>query len=95
MELVINERYRISSDAYNYIVEERKIAGKDAPEPGKEYWVNNSYHRTLRQACEWLLNANVKESDVADGFIIVRELDILSEQIKRAIDESGLLKSLA
>lgn len=49
--LQVNSNYRIRSDAYCLILEERHVNDdKDSENHGKEYWGNPTYHSSLSSA---------------------------------------------
>lgn len=84
MFLQINEQYRISSDRYNIIVEERKVI-QDGEKKGEEYWTNIAYLPKLEDALVWLLNHQVRVTDLSDVQIIVQELHRLYAGFKQAL----------
>ena len=65
MNIRITEDYRLTSDAYNFIVEKRSITGPDSKKiaPGTEKWKQLSSHPTIELACKGLLRHKLLDSD--------------------------------
>lgn len=91
MLIQINETYRITSDANNFIVEERKISGEKAKVEGEVRWVQISFHVTLLQACEYVLRRTVALSEVCELTDLMNELRSASKTIAEAVKEANLV----
>lgn len=68
MELKVNENIRITTDAYNFIVQESRIVKKDGKtnKAGDRIWTDQSYHGNLNDALKSLLAKGIR--DFCDDF---------------------------
>ena len=57
-------QYRISSDKYNFVLEEEIYPKRKRSEKGGQpYWVSLSFHPTMELACQKLLQYSIKTSE--------------------------------
>ena len=61
MQVPINNDYRISSDAYNIILEQKFIV-QEGKNKGNEYWQATGFYPTIRQALEGYVNVRQRKS---------------------------------
>ena len=81
--LQVNENYRITSDEICFTVEERKVGGEKAKNPGGEYWKSISFHPNIIQAFESVCD-QVSLNLFPDLKAIVEEIT----EIKKALTEN-------
>lgn len=60
--LKINERYGITTDQYQFILSEKRIAGDDSKTPGEEIWRGISYHTSLTDLITKVAKLNILEN---------------------------------
>lgn len=65
MELVVNDKIRIQTDAYNYIVQGSRVIEKDGKtnKKGDIVWDEVSYHGNLKDACKSMVSKGIKFCD--------------------------------
>jgi hypothetical protein len=91
MIIQINERYRVTSDPNNVIIQEKRVPkeqqenGASEPIEQKETWVNVSYHPTLISACIKLLDLQIKQSEATTVESLLNELKKMQGEILVAI----------
>lgn len=88
MIIQLNERYRITSQARNFVLEEFKTNKKN----GKEYWVDVGYYAELEHVLLKLFKLGLQESEVEGIQSIINEIKTsvksIMEQIELLEDES-------
>jgi len=62
MEIYIGDKYRITSDPLNIMLEQKTI-GKGEKNMGKVVWVNKGYYPNIETACLALLELRMNTSD--------------------------------
>ena len=88
MEVQIGN-YKISTDKYNFMIEEKITPKrKRSEEGGQPYWVTISYHPTLEFACRKILQCKIKDTDATD---IQSLLDCVEKSTK---DISSIIEKL-
>jgi len=85
MNIHINGNYRITSDAHNIIVEERKVTSDKASNPGEERWASVSYHGTLEQAVMSLFDKEMRCGKAMEIGVLLRELGVMRDDITTAL----------
>lgn len=80
MNILVTKDYRLVSDEYCIIVEHRRVNKKN----GQEYWTPETYHRTVEQAMEWLLQKKIRESEATS----LKELKNEISEIKQLLAEA-------
>lgn len=93
LNIRINENYRLTSDSFNIIVEERRMVdptkspnwkkreAEGASPELREEWKETSYHNTVEQAMNAIVDQTIRDSDVYS----LGELLIEIRQIRREI----------
>ena len=81
MILQINDKFRITTDENNVIIEERRVAGEKAKNPGVEIWKPVAFFRTLEQACTRILDMGVYESTAEDIKSLLQTMTQLKSEI--------------
>lgn len=81
MMLQLNDNFRLTSDEYCYILQQRKISTKRDTGEQYENWVDKWFFPTLEKAVQSLVEYEVRVSD-AEG---VNELLKAMENNKKAI----------
>ena len=84
MIIPIDENFRISSDQYQWIIQERKVAetGKNA---GKERWVNVSYWGTVQGAVKGLSELMIRLHDSESLTDALEYIEKLSTKLTQAL----------
>lgn len=77
MEIKICDNYRLTSDPYNIILEQRKVNKKN----GQEYWTADSFYRTVEQALDALLQKRIRGSEATTLKELRNEVREAKEQI--------------
>lgn len=82
MNIQVSEKYRITSDPHNVVVEQLQIPKKEDSEP---YWRQVSYHMSFEQAIKWLFDHQIRLSDASDLRDIGECISRVKEELQRAI----------
>lgn len=90
MLIQINADLRITSDPYNIIVQERKVAGEDAKNPGEERWSSVSFHPNVPQAANAILQRDINKSDATSLVELSAQIEATKNEILAAIERAGL-----
>jgi hypothetical protein len=91
MELRIG-KYKITTDKYNFMLEEEIIPKRKRSESGGQpYWNTISYHPTLEFACVRMLQHKVKNEDVDDVQSII---DCITSSTESIVDAIKTLKKV-
>ena len=85
MILQINDKYRITTDDSNVIIEEGRIVGDKAKNPGEKVWRQIGFFPNLEQACKRILDLGVYESTAEDIKSLLQAVDTLKSEIVSAI----------
>lgn len=80
MKIKLSEDYQLTSDRYQYIIQERKVV-KAGKTKGKEYWENIGYYKKLQTALECYIDMRVRTSDKNS----LTELLAYSKEIKKEV----------
>ena len=82
MDIQIGTDYRLTSDTHNFIIEERKVAGEKAKNPGEVKWVPIGYWGTLPQALRGLLWHELRESDAESILELLKAVGAVQADIE-------------
>ena len=85
MEIKLHDDYRLTSDRYQYILQERRISQK-GENIGKEYWGNIGYYSNLQIALDDYVDKRVKLSDVKSITEIINHLKELKKEVKDLVE---------
>lgn len=85
MELLIDEKYSITTDRYNFIVNERKVH-KEGKNAGVEYTQEISYHPTLEKAFEKYVSLRINDSNCQTIAEVVELLKQIRDEIANSSD---------
>ena len=86
MKLQINEDYRISSDAQNFILEKKRIAEK-GKKAGEEVWSAVGYFGKIEWAFRDCVRRGLMEQDLEGFKNIIEYLDRIDQGIKDLADK--------
>lgn len=64
MRIEIGDKYLVTADQYNYILQERKVA-KEGKNVGSEYLQTVGYFTRISQLVTTLIQLEVRQSDIA------------------------------
>jgi hypothetical protein len=89
MKIKLNDKYRVTSDKYNYILQEKKL-----PDPNHHFtiksneirWVDVGYYGNIRHLINALLENEIKQSDVTKLEDIILLLRDVRESIVNKIE---------
>lgn len=84
LKLQINDKYLITSDKHNIILNQRKEKGEKSKDAGEVHFVPVKFVRTLEDALNTLLDLEVNDSDL-EG---LKELTERLETIRNDIHDS-------
>ena len=79
MEIPINEKYRLSSDEYQWIVQKRRSR------KGKVAWTNLEYHSRLDSAVRSLGELMVRRSKVNTLVDALKEVETIATTLSQAL----------
>ena len=79
MEIPINEKYRLSSDEYQWIVQKRRSR------KGKVAWTNLEYHSRLDSAVRSLGELMVRRSKANTLVDALREVETIATTLSQAL----------
>ena len=95
MEIYIGDSYKLTSDRYNVVIEERQTPRKKKDETEEEFlertkepsYVQIGFYQNVPKACKGLLHKELLESEVTSikelmGFIKETEERILNMDVK-------------
>lgn len=84
MELVIDDRYRITADDRNFIVERRKVI-KSGEKAGESTWGNATYHGNLTQACQKVLREHISTSAACELGQVIEAVERAERAVTQAV----------
>ena len=79
MELEINKKYRITSDKYQWIIQEKRTR------KGKIDWTSISYYTSIEQAIQGLGELMVRLSDAKTLTDALRDVQNVATQLSHAL----------
>lgn len=103
MELDLNEKYRVVTDEYNFILQEKRIIGSkkpatrspDACNVGKVKYINLGYYSNLSSLVYGLITREIRISEVDE----INEIEILVKRCTQEIVDNlslhGIKKEVA
>jgi hypothetical protein len=83
MEILINKKYRLTSDSYNYMLEKSFTAGDKSKKAGEIGWKTIGYYSTISAALKGLLDKVCKSSKAKS----IEDLERLVSSVKSDIDK--------
>lgn len=99
LNIRINENYRLTSDSFNIIVEERRMVdptkapnwekrkAKGASPELREDWKESSYHNTVEQAMNAVVDKTVRSSDAESVSQLLSEIRRIRREISDVLAE--------
>ncbi|OQP33885.1 DUF5405 family protein [Pantoea latae] len=87
MKINIGDKYVLTADQFQFIVQERKVV-KEGKNAGGEYLSLVGYFPKLSQAIAGLIHLDVQMSDVQSLQEMERHIRRVSEQCEQAIKEA-------
>lgn len=89
MEVNIDSEYRITTNVRNYILETKKVRGKDSKNTGEEYWVEAPmcYYTTLAGALQGWKEQRILNSDVQSVQELQQLITKLNNNIEKLINQ--------
>ena len=85
MRLDINDKYCITSDERQFIVNQKGVAGEEAKKPGEPTLRPVGYFSTVSQCLTFLVNKQVRDSDCKSFKEVVSLIDKLNEEIHKFV----------
>ena len=87
MEVQIG-KYKISTDKYNFMLEEEITPKRKRSESGGQpYWIYIGFYPTLELACKGLMQCDIKNTDASDLEGVVTAVADSTEVIATAVKE--------
>ena len=77
--------YKITSNAHNFILNEKHVHGPESETPGKEKLRAIGFYGSLKQLCTEAVRLKLRESDAKSVLELIAAISACSELI-RAID---------
>jgi len=87
MQVEIGDKYRISTDPHNYILETKRIAGEKSAEPGKVMWDAVGFYSSLGGAINGCLSWGIKNNDLKVVQQVKNHLDTLGAEILKSLQK--------
>lgn len=86
--MLIGKKYKIESDELNVTVYRRSVAikGKNA---GGETWTAEGYFHNLHNALNYLVEREVRETELKDLALILENVERVKADILEAITKAG------
>lgn len=84
MELQINNKYQITSDSMQYILQEKKTI-REGDKKGDKYWVNVGYYGKIYNALQDYKELRIRNSDVMTVDELMKLIRELDEKIERLL----------
>lgn len=82
--LRINDKYGLRADYLNYIlVENKPVKDTESKNYGQDNWVTVAYVSDLKGALTYLVDKEVRETELVDLKTIIQAIDNLKEDIKK------------
>ena len=72
-KMLVGKKYKVESDSMNVTVSEKKVNKK----AGKEYWVSIAFFSTVKGALNYLVNLEVKNTELKDLKSVDKRIDEL------------------
>ena len=86
MIIQLNDKLKVSGIPMNFVLEEKKIKGKESKNAGEEYWDTAGYYPDLESLICRLLQRGVEQSECEGIKNIINEIKMsvraITEQIK-------------
>lgn len=79
MIIYLNDRWRLTSDAHQWILQRRAEPKEGKSEPKTPTWTNSGYYRYLHEAVTSCMQKQIRMEMPADLVVDHRGLEILSE----------------
>ncbi|MDI9276226.1 DUF5405 family protein [Pantoea sp. EABMAA-21] len=86
MQIDIGDKYVLTADQYQYIVQEKKTV-KEGKNAGSEYLSLVGYYPKLSQAINWLIHLDVQLSDVQTLQAMEQHINRVALQCEQAFKE--------
>lgn len=80
LEIRLHDDYRITTDKYQYVLQERRIV-KEGKAAGEEAWDIIGYYSKLEHALERFVDIRVKSSDLTS----IKELIDLQRKLRKEV----------
>lgn len=80
MIITINEKYRIITDEYNFMLQQRKIK-KKGKNPGQEVWVTIGYYATIECAYNGAITHGLMREDLEGVKQVIDYLEKIHQEI--------------
>lgn len=93
MEILIGTAYRISSDTYSIMLEERKEKGEKSKTPGEQCWSSMGWYSDVRQALNALALKHLNKSDAKTIKDLQTTINLFMDDVNHAticLNESNI-----
>jgi hypothetical protein len=90
MKILVTDDYRIISDAYCWMVQQRIVTKERSKNPGEVYWLSVSWHPTVIQAGRSLSDRLWRLVEPGEGESITSALERLDEVVRMALKRSEM-----
>lgn len=84
MIINLNDQYRITTDALNYVLEEKKIINK-GDKVGESYWTNVGYYPSLEGTVSAILKKGIQTTEVEGVQNIINEIKMATRELTERI----------
>ena len=84
--MLIGNRWKVESDAMNYILSEKHVSKKPGEGYGKEYWLAIEFYAHVSSALKELVDMEVRGTGLTDFILVVDKI----AELKKLINELEL-----
>ena len=89
MKIKINDKFRVTTDKDNFILEQSRVAGEKAKNTGEFVWKQEGFYTTFDSALRGLLRRELLDCDaetVEELRAVVQDVQEHIDVIKRALE---------
>lgn len=85
--IIINDRYAIDFDAYNFILKEKRIRGEKSKDSGGIYYKDIGFYGNFEGAIKWIINQGIKESGATNFDSLLEYLENMKNELVASIEK--------
>lgn len=87
VDIRIDEDYKITSDEYQYILQEKKVKknSKDKENIGETYWVSRGYHGSIESALKGYKKVKIHHSDIKNIEQLLNKIEEIDKKIESVL----------
>jgi len=85
MIIPVNDEWRINSDEYQWITQQKKVAGENSKNPGEVTWESKTYHTTLTNCADSLKRRLIRLSKGEGLADLLKAVEIADKSLSQAL----------